>query len=52
MVVYSLAIDALLFTTVPSIGRFLPGQAGKALSGAWTAALIVGAAVRGDRSDI
>jgi ABC-type transport system involved in multi-copper enzyme maturation permease subunit len=69
MAVYSLAIDALLFTTVPSIGRFLPGQAGNALSGlpdddllapgagalvivAWTAALIVGAVVRSDRSDI
>lgn len=33
MAVYSLAIDALLFTSVPSIGRFLPGQAGNALSG-------------------
>lgn len=30
---YSLTIDALLFYTVPSIGRFLPGQAGNALSG-------------------
>ena len=33
LAVYSLAIDALLFTTVPSVGRFLPGQAGNALSG-------------------
>jgi ABC-2 type transport system permease protein len=30
---YSLAIDALLFATVPSVGRFLPGEAGNALSG-------------------
>jgi ABC-type transport system involved in multi-copper enzyme maturation permease subunit len=33
MAVYSLAIDALLFATAPSVGRFLPGQAGNALSG-------------------
>ena len=33
LALYSLAIDALLFATVPSVGRFLPGQAGNALSG-------------------
>jgi ABC-2 type transport system permease protein len=31
--VYALAVDALLFATVPSVGRYLPGQAGNALSG-------------------
>lgn len=33
LAVYSLAIDAILFATVPSVGRFLPGQAGNALAG-------------------
>jgi hypothetical protein len=33
LAVYSLSIDALLFYAVPSVGRFLPGQAGNALSG-------------------
>ena len=30
---YSLVVDAVLFATVPSIGRYLPGQAGNALGG-------------------
>lgn len=30
---YALAVDALLFATVPSVGRYLPGQAGNALAG-------------------
>jgi ABC-2 type transport system permease protein len=46
--VYSLAVDALLFATVPSVGRYLPGQAGNALSGLPDAELLspgLGAAV-------
>jgi hypothetical protein len=30
---YSVSIDALLFYAFPSVGRFLPMQAGNALSG-------------------
>jgi ABC-type transport system involved in multi-copper enzyme maturation permease subunit len=33
LAVYALAVDALLFAAVPSMGRYLPGQAGNALSG-------------------
>lgn len=46
--VYSLAVDALLFAAVPSVGRYLPGQAGNALSGLPTEDLLspgLGAAV-------
>jgi ABC-2 type transport system permease protein len=45
---YAFAIDAVLFTAVPSAGRFLPGKAGDALSGLPTAHLLtpaLGAAV-------
>ena len=45
---YSFMVDALLFATVPSIGRYLPGQAGNALAGMPDAHLLapaVGAAV-------
>ena len=66
---YAFLLDALLFAAVPSVGRFLPGKAGDALSGqpvehlltplfgaavlvAWTLALVAGAAVRSDRSDV
>jgi ABC-type Fe3+/spermidine/putrescine transport system ATPase subunit len=30
---YAVAVDALLFAAVPSIGRYLPGKAGDALTG-------------------
>ena len=30
---YALIVDALLFSAIPSIGRFLPGKAGDALTG-------------------
>lgn len=33
LAIYSLAVDGLLFTALPSVGRFLPGQAGNALVG-------------------
>jgi ABC-type transport system involved in multi-copper enzyme maturation permease subunit len=33
LAVYSLAIEALLFAAVPSVGRYLPGQASSALGG-------------------
>lgn len=33
LAVYSLVVDVLLFTTVPSVGRFLPGEAANSLSG-------------------
>lgn len=33
LAVYSLVVDVLLITTVPSVGRFLPGQALNALAG-------------------
>lgn len=33
LAVYSLVVDVLLFATVPSIGRFLPGEALNALAG-------------------
>ena len=32
LAVYSLVVDVLLFTTVPSVGRFLPGEAANSLS--------------------
>ncbi len=33
VVVYTLAIEALIFAAVPSVGRYLPGQASSALGG-------------------
>ncbi len=33
LVAYSLAVDAVLFAAVPSLGRFLPAQASNALAG-------------------
>lgn len=33
VVAYALAIDAVVFATVPSVGRYLPGKAGDALAG-------------------
>jgi ABC-2 type transport system permease protein len=33
VVAYAFLVDATLFATVPSVGRFLPGKAGDALSG-------------------
>jgi ABC-2 type transport system permease protein len=30
---YAIAVDALLFAAVPSVGRYLPGKAGDALTG-------------------
>ena len=33
VVAYAFLVDALLFAAVPSVGRFLPGKAGDALSG-------------------
>ena len=33
LAVYSLVVDILLFTSVPSVGRFLPGEAAGSLSG-------------------
>jgi len=30
---YAIAVDALLFAAVPSVGRFMPGKAGDALTG-------------------
>ncbi len=33
VVAYSFLVDAVLFATVPSLGRYLPGKAGDALSG-------------------
>jgi hypothetical protein len=45
---YAFAVDAVLFSAVPSIGRYLPGKASDALAGLPTAHLVtpaVGAAV-------
>ena len=33
LVAYSVAVETLLFATVPSVGRYLPGQAGSGLAG-------------------
>lgn len=33
VVVYTLAIEALIFAAIPSVGRYLPGQASSALGG-------------------
>ena len=33
IVAYAFLVDAVLFAAVPSVGRFLPGKAGDALSG-------------------
>jgi hypothetical protein len=33
VVAYAFVLDALLFASVPSVGRYLPGKAGDALSG-------------------
>ena len=69
VVAYAFLLDATLFATLPSIGRFLPGKAGDALAGssvehllapavggavlvAWTAAFVVVASLRNERTDI
>ena len=41
---YALAVDAVLFNTVPEVGRFLPGKAGDALTGLPTEDLLAPAA--------
>jgi len=46
--IYALVVDAVLFSAVPSIGRYLPGKASDALAGLPTAHLVtpaLGAAV-------
>ena len=68
VVAYAFLIDATLFAALPSISRFLPGKAGYALAGssvdhllmpavgavlvALTAAVVVAASLRNDRTDI
>jgi ABC-2 type transport system permease protein len=41
---YAIAVDAVLFSAIPSIGRYLPGKAGDALTGLPTAHLLTPAA--------